>query len=811
MIWLVATPTILVGILVMVFAVPQVYNAFVTQQIAVSVQHVSIPAVTGLSALQQERLLSMQQLAKPGTQHDALLKERRRADTSLAAMQTAADSALKLAPQQIKERMATLTRSLQQLPATRSRIDQRTISERDVFDYYNQLLDAASSLFDSQARVVPDATASQGGISATQMFRTSDWMSRATALASSAEASGTLSRANFLQFSSLVGSYHSELTNLIPNLYPEVRSQATRLVKSTSWKTLSSAESTMLAHGPWSGGPPSDVANALEQWRSSAGEVSTALVALAVTEAADVSGKAHTDANSQLMWALVGFGVAVVIILAALYLSRRLAVAWVTSRLARLRDTANQMVNQQLPSILAALRAGQHVDVEQHLPALKFGDDELGEVAAAMNAANREAVRSAVTVSETNATVQAALQGIARRSLRPLQHALHQLDSWQQEEEDPEQMTRWFALDHDVTQAQRNIENQIILGGGQPGRRWRHPVELLKVLRQAMSETDQYSRIKLESAPEVSLDGSAVADTSHLLAELLDNALTFSPPESVVVVRGFTVGQGVAIEVEDRGLGMSDQDLDRVNHSLQTPAEFDVTSLPDLRKLGLWVIGELASNHGIRVQLKPSPYGGVTAVVLLPSALLANALNARQDSAESGSAEQPAAPDPTPAPNPLPPLPYQAAAVDNSSNWPTQPWPTTPAPRRSGPPSVRLDGSPQPSMGHLPVPPGSLAMPGAAAGPASGTTPDPSHADGPADVLDGRSSTVEQPAHHSSADDNTRPALPERRRGRHMAPQLRVAEQPEPGGGITSQRPTPEATRDIYSAFQRGSRSGRQS
>jgi hypothetical protein len=251
----------------------------------------------------------------------------------------------------------------------------------------------------------------------------------------------------------------------------------------------------------------------------------------------------------------------------------------------------------------------------------------------------------------------------------------------------------------------------------------------------------------------------------------------------------------VAIEIEDRGLGMSEEDLKRVNHSLQAPAEFDVMSLPDLSKLGFWVIPQLAKSHGIRVQLIPSPYGGITAVVVLPSPLLANLTRSGQQPGEQAFAGEHTSPAPTPAPNPLPPMPHQTTTVDDTSDWPTQAWPAIPSAARSNPVSPGL-GDPAPfSTGELPAPPRPYAA-----------------RDGLSGVADSAPSTSEHtPARHSAPDNDTRPHLPERQRGHHMAPQLRVAEQPEPDSSLTHRRPTPEATRDIYSAYQRGSRSGRQS
>lgn len=185
--------------------------------------------------------------------------------------------------------------------------------------------------------------------------------------------------------------------------------------------------------------------------------------------------------------------------------------------------------------------------------------------------------------------------------------------------DDPDELGDLFRLDHLTTRMRRHAENLIILSGAAPGRAWRLPVPLTNVVRAAVSEIEDYARVEVRQFPETSVVGAAVADLTHLLAELVENAAQFSPPHTHVRITGEAVGNGFALEVEDRGLGMGKETLDEANRRIE---ETETLDLSDSDRLGLFVVSRLAARHDIKVHLRTSPYGGTTAVVLLPTALL---------------------------------------------------------------------------------------------------------------------------------------------------------------------------------------------
>src|SRR6266540_1462920 len=245
--------------------------------------------------------------------------------------------------------------------------------------------------------------------------------------------------------------------------------------------------------------------------------------------------------------------------------------------------------------------------------------DEIGRVAGAFNSVHEVAIRIAAEQAALRNSIGAMFLNLARRSQRLVDRQLELIDELERDEADPDALENLFKLDHLATRMRRNAEDLIVLSGAEPPRRWSEPVPLPQVVRGAVAEVEDYQRIELLPIDDVGAVGHAVADIIHLLAELLENATSFSPPGTSVRVAGQPAATGYVVEIEDRGLGMSDEELLDANQRLANPPVVDFAVS---RMLGLFVVGRLAQRYGIRVQLRHSWYGGVTALVLLPSALL---------------------------------------------------------------------------------------------------------------------------------------------------------------------------------------------
>jgi signal transduction histidine kinase len=501
----------------------------------------------------------------------------------------------------------------------------------------------------------------------------------------------------------------------------------------------------------------------LSGWLTAENTVSADLLGLWNDSFRQGQAAAETAANQTLSRSvLVGslvLALTVAAFAAALVLANR-----VVRRLRMLRTKTLELADVKLPSIVSRIGDGERVDVESEMGRLDYGSDEIGQVAEAFNTAQRTAVAAAAAEARTRSGFNKVFLDIAHRSQLVVHRQLELLDVAEAKQGDPEHLELLFQLDHLATRARRNAENLLILGSGQPGRRWRRPAALEDVVRSAVSETEHFARVDTVRLPAVQVQGSIVGDLIHLLAELVDNATAFSPPDAVVTVRGGVVGKGVVVEVEDQGLGIDHAERERLNEALRDPPGFQAMAVSGQRHLGLFVVGQLAKRHGIAVSLLESAYGGIKAIVLIPAAAI--------ETTAGGD-------DGLPAPS-------RAGRHEQL--------PTVPA-----------------QAGHAPVPPltgsdGADWLGRAIETPAAeplrdwrpAATPTP-----PREIAAGPSS-LPGPARERRA------PLPRRDRLANLAPGLR----PDVGGDAHRAAPTrprrsPEEARGSMSAFQRGTRLGR--
>ncbi|MFI6209587.1 nitrate- and nitrite sensing domain-containing protein [Streptomyces sp. NPDC051041] len=285
--------------------------------------------------------------------------------------------------------------------------------------------------------------------------------------------------------------------------------------------------------------------------------------------------------------------------------------------LRRLEETATKVASERLPELVKQLSEADPQDVDTSVESVGVHSrDEIGRVAAAFDDVHREAVRLAAEQALLRGNVNAMFTNLSRRSQGLIQRQLSLISELESREADPDQLSSLFKLDHLATRMRRNGENLLVLAGEEPGRRWTRPVPLVDVLRAAASEVEQYERIELASVPTTEVAGRVVNDLVHLLAELLENATSFSSPQTKVKVTGHALPDGrVLIEIHDTGIGLSPEDLAAINERLASPPTVDVSVS---RRMGLFVVGRLSQRHGIRIQLRPSDSGGTTALVMLP-------------------------------------------------------------------------------------------------------------------------------------------------------------------------------------------------
>ncbi|MFI8253790.1 sensor histidine kinase [Streptomyces filamentosus] len=342
-------------------------------------------------------------------------------------------------------------------------------------------------------------------------------------------------------------------------------------------------------------------------------EVEKSLVDKAVAEAAEISSDARTDA-----WVI---GAVVVVALLAAFVLAGMMARQMSRSMRELRTAAFGIAEQRLPMLVDQLSRTEPGRVDTRVQPIPIdSQDEIGEVARAFDQVHREAVRLAAEQAMLRGNVNAIFTNLSRRNQSLIEGQLTLITDLENNEADPDQLENLFKLDHLATRMRRNGENLLVLAGEEPGRRWDQPVPLVDVLRAASSEVEQYERIEIAGVPEAEIHGQAVTDLVHLLAELLENATTFSSPQTKVRVTATRLPDGrVMVEIHDKGIGLTAEDFADINHKLANPPTVDAAVS---QRMGLFVVGRLSDRHGIRVQLRPSgEQAGTTSLVMLPDAI----------------------------------------------------------------------------------------------------------------------------------------------------------------------------------------------
>lgn len=567
-------------------------------------------------AVQDERLLSLWRLAGEETDPRALAAARSRFDNALEGLEPYAAELRSLAGPDMADTVDSYNQLRTQLPVVRAGIDTGTMPLSEAYTFFNVLISGTDQGIAIVEQNSPDVPSAVKLIINVALVRVLEAMSRTSALTAAAGRAG-LSPDLLREYRDLVGYYRAELSNLISDLDAVNAKRAQEILDSPAWRRMSAgvesiSESTAAQ-------PPSiDIT----QWRVAADEVMDHTLTLFLDYTDEGQQTAADSAEGQTRDALlrgaVVLALAVLAFLLSLWLANRLA-----QRLKRLRSETLALAEEHLPDAMRRLNAGEVVDPEADGTQLDFGSDEIGQVAQAFNRAHAAAVSAAVTEARTREGVRAVFLNIAHRSQLVVHQQLEILDEAEQRQEDPALLETFFRLDHLATRARRNAENLIILGGGRPGRQWRRPVPLLELVRSAVGETLDYTRVHTGVLPNVHIIGGTVTDFIHLLAELTDNATAFSPPQARVDITGAVVGKGVVVEITDAGTGLPEDELQRLNEMLSDPPDFGFARLSEDSRLGLFVVARLAERHGISVRLSESDYGGVRAIVLVPSALIA--------------------------------------------------------------------------------------------------------------------------------------------------------------------------------------------
>jgi signal transduction histidine kinase len=760
------------------------------------------PGEVIVGELQRERRVTVQFLSDPSASVGQLTQQRAATDRAINDFRAATrdGDAWSDASDTLRHRIEQFFTEIDALPAQRQYVDKREADPIGAQNLYNGMIQAGFDMFAATATFPDDEIDRQIRALAT-VSRGQEYLSRVDSLLAAATVSGRFVddvRAALVQD---VGTARYLLAQGVEDMPEASRTQYQKLSAGDAFVQLNRMMDRLVRQSRSGDLPPVGA----DTWHP-AFEKSAQQLRDFENDAIDALADRGSSLAIHILLRLLG---AALLGLFALAVSVTVSVKVgrsMVGRLRRLRGEALEMATERLPNVVRRLQRGENVDVDVETPPLEYGRDEIGQLGHAFNDVQRTAVRSAVEEANVRRGLNEVFLNIARRSQTLLHRQLALLDKMERRETEPQELEDLYRVDHLATRMRRHAEDLVILAGAAPGRGWRNPVPVIDVVRGAISEVEDYKRIDIRAIESSAVLGRAVGDVIHLLAELLENATSYSPPQTRVQVSGQVLPNGYAVEIEDRGLGMTPEAIDEANRRLVEPPDFDPA---DSARLGLFVVAQLSNRHGIRVSLRPSPYGGVTAIVLVPGDLVVSA---------PGPGELPAGPDrPLVGSGTDDPLRRSLAALQ---------WPGAEQLREltaSGQP-VALNGivtaipQVEPSTRPIPLP----RQPRESTRETSREIPlSPVNGPVPSSVAEGLSADglvqrrrVRKPAdleettppapEEAAADDG----LPKRVRQANLAPQLRkpaAVEQDEPTVPMRS----PEQLRSIMSALQSGTTRGR--
>ncbi|WJV44497.1 sensor histidine kinase [Streptomyces flavofungini] len=579
---------------------------------------VRAPVVAAVTALQAERAEAVRYATKPAADRAATLKRQaERTDQAVAKLRlgegnTVADGAGLPAP--VADRLAQFVTGAERLRTVRTSVLDRRTGWDAAYGQYTRAVTAAFKVNGALSAVQSGESGSHARV-LLEFSRAGEMLAREDALLASARLAGTFDGERLRRFTGAADTRQTLVETAAADLRGPERAAWQRLVAATAYADVTAAEDKVLLAEP---GEQALAAAPAGTWDTAHATVLDRQRAIADRAARDAADRADPLARGVFTAAGAAVFLGLVAVVASLVISVRIGRGLVVE-LVGLRNRALEIARRQLPHAIRKLRAGEDIDIDAEAPQGPRAEDETGQVAEALGTVHRAALRAAVERAELASGISGVFVNLARRSQVLVHRQLNLLDTMERRADDPNELGDLFRLDHLTTRMRRHAESLIILSGAAPGRAWRMPVPLTNVVRAALSEVEDYARVEVRQLPSADVVGAAVADLTHLLAELVENAAQFSPPHTKVRVSGEPVGNGYALEIEDRGLGMGAEVLVEANRRV---TESEALDLFDSDQLGLFVVSRLAARHNIKVHLRTSPYGGTTAVVLLPTALL---------------------------------------------------------------------------------------------------------------------------------------------------------------------------------------------
>ncbi len=598
--------------------------------------HVVEP-IEGLTAgLQHERRMSMALLAdSPAVGMVGLKAQRARTDAARERLMAAyRSSELESVTTELLDlRIDALVQELDGLDALRGEVDRQEADRAGALKRYTALIVAGNMVYD--ATETGDPALNRQIRVHVSLAHAHEMISYEDALLAGALTVGAPTRAEYIEFVQTVGNHRTRYAEILKNLPAEDRREFERLQRSEHYLTFQDLEDRLMADPGTAADPTVDAG----QWHTASERWLNDVVRFHTGTREALSARAVDYAQGVLLRMGLSGGLGLVAVVVSIVFGVRTGRRLIREN-RRMVRALEGFTQERLPSISELVHQGVEIDPDEGMPQRDFTITEVAQVHDAFARSRRAVI--AATVSEVAARrgLGEVFVNLARRNQVLLQRLLRLLDAMERKAKTPEDLTDLFEIDHLVTRMRRHAEGLVILAGRPAGRTWRRPGPVVDVVRAAVAEIEDYQRVKVPPIPEdLAVAGTATADVVHLLAELIENAAMYSPPEMQVRITAQAVAHGLALEVEDRGLGLDEDKRESLNQTLAEAPDFD---LFDSARLGLFVVARLARRHDITVRLRPSPYGGTTAIVLLPPGVVVEAQ------------EEPAAPEPKREPRPKP-------------------------------------------------------------------------------------------------------------------------------------------------------------
>ena len=574
-------------------------------------------AETLLAQLANERLTAFEWLSsmhQSSSSDAAYMTEIRATDAAISTFQRGLASSSAVVSS-ARPALAAFDKQIAGLPAIRDLVERGMISPIQAFSDYNQLVNSEFALY-TQLVVVDNTPLYIQAEASVNAGRAVELASREVTLTAGALADNLqMSKAERLLFAQTAATRQSLMSEAVGQLNPALGSGYRSVEASSAYQNFTALENA-ISNSVGNKGPETDAeafsiaaAQVFKEFQRAESQDRLALSSLG------------TQIGNQLLWEVgLAGGLGLLAVVLSIFLMVRFG-RRISRDLTGLQHAALDLAEERLPRVVAALSRGDDVDVAAEAAPLAEGRiAETAKVAEAFSSVQRTAVEAAVGQARLRAGVAQVFRNLAWRSQSLLHRQLTLLDGMERRSTEPETLEELFQLDHLTTRMRRHAEGLIILSGATPGRGWREPVPIMDVLRGAIAEVEDYKRVTVLCESQDAVLGIAVADVIHLLAELIENATTYSPASTEVMIRAERVANGFAVEIEDRGIGIGAEELVVFNERLAHPPEFD---LADSNQLGLFVVARLAAKHHIRITLRMSPFGGTSAVILLPHTIVA--------------------------------------------------------------------------------------------------------------------------------------------------------------------------------------------